>query len=42
MLGSAALEAEGLFCQSVRFSVQVDEIENINAQGVSEPLYFEF
>lgn len=38
---SMALESN--FCQTVRFNVQVRELENVNAQeDVSEPLYFEF
>ena len=45
-LGSAALEAEGLFCQSARFNIQVDETRNINSAPVDpenqEPLYFDF
>ena len=37
---------ESNFCQTVRFSVQVDELRNINKEveegKLEEPLYFEF
>ena len=39
VLGSAALEAEGLFCQSL-INTQVDEIQDVNVTG-GEPFYFE-
>ena len=35
------LEAEGLFCQSVMISGQVDENQNVNETG-GEPSYLEF
>ena len=42
--GASALLLD-LLCQSVRFNVQVDEIQNVNSaesSSSSEPLYFEF
>ena len=42
--GASALLLD-LLCQSTRFNIQVDEIQNINSvapSSDSEPLYFEF
>lgn len=46
VMGTSTLLLD-LICASVRFNIQVDELDNINthvnAQGVTdEPLYFEF